>query len=177
MNSNELKQFIQLELKDRWRKWNPTDTEIKDIKAWFEPFTIGQASKAAMQVKQEQITDKWEPDISKILSICKRMEQSGKSTTHVSTTAVWDDGFWKDFQYPMPGLVEVDAERGDAIRHEILRYLIDGRHFMEHGLENIEVFVGIENRGKAMELSEQRRQGRRNDTLPSVPQEPIKDRY
>lgn len=157
MNKTELKQFVKLELQDRWKRWFPTDAELKDVFAWFEPFTTEQAIKAATQVKQEQTTDRWEPDIPKILSICKQMTEVKKTVTHVNCIAVLDDGLMVDFWTPLAGLVELDAERASNIQHGVLRYIVDNRHYANHGLENVAVFVGEENRKYAIELSEQRK--------------------
>lgn len=154
MTPAELKQFIQFDLKDRWPKWTPSDTTIKDVASWFKQYAFDIASKAAQQHKQS-FGGAWEPDISKILSICKDMVRSHKSTTDVRVIAVYDDGLRLSCVFQLTGLIEVTDDIYADCMAKYRYYLINENHYTQHGIEDLRLFI---NERDANELSDQRQE-------------------
>jgi len=153
MDKRDFNRFFKTELKDRWPQWEPTDTQIRDVFDWLEPYSYEQARSAVVQARQE---NNWrDPNLPRILELCRQMQKSGRSKTNVPAYAVFMDGMMKTFYYQLEGLLDIDDGVGQSIKDRLTSYLIAENHFVNHG--RFVVFVGENNFYAACRLSEQNR--------------------
>jgi hypothetical protein len=152
MKQSEIKQFIEFELKGRWKNWLPTPVEVRDIHNLFEKFSPEQARAAALQYKTE---NGFEPNIGKIAAICDQMKTERKTQTKIPCFVVYADGMLKTFWHEVSGLVQLDMALAEDISRQISFYLTNENHFPKHG--EFVVFVGEQNENEARNLSWERK--------------------